>query len=545
VTRLVRLRGWRPGRNVADRLITSPLVRWTWLGLNQESYNPGLTDYRPIDRDTVREMMDGRYLLASKLVDSGGASPFALHIDHPDWRDELHSFSWLRHFSDARDQGERAFARTLVLDWIGRFGEYDAHAWGLTLTAQRVINWLRHYSLVTEGAGAEQVRTIARSLSMQVQSVKQRGSLAADPFDELMAAMVPVAVTLSDGSEENAIAAATAHLTALLGAHLDKTGMFGSRNPAQQLALLTELITLRQALSQRSTELVQDLGPQMDRMHLALASVVLSTGEPGYFNGCGQQPAEIMFAVQSQGATRRNGNALVAGYGIVSQGPSVVMLDSGRVPAPAFAGNAHSSALAFEFSHGRDLVVANCGPAPAELIRNKDLFRMGAAHSGPTVEGESAGRIGRAGTLSGYGDKPYIEVDRTEPTMFARTSAFRSRFGVQIERRVTLMSGGDTLVGQDKLLVPGGRRNLKGMVTLRFHLAPGARAERAADGEMIRIVLASGAEWSFLWEAATAAIEDSVRQSAHIGFHHTRQIVLEAAVAPNAEIAWILTRQDG
>jgi len=291
-----------------------------------------------------------------------------------------------------------------------------------------------------------------------------------------------------------------------------------------------------------SGELVRRLGEQIDAMHLALDIMTLGTGEPAYFNGCGKLPAELMFAVQTQGSARRIGNIRLSGYGIVLEGDSVVILDSGLVPEQAFAGNAHASALAFEFSHGRELIVGNCGPAPDELASSKDLFRQGAAHSGPTIDDQSSARIS-GGVLHSFGDKPLLEVSVDEPEIMARSGAFRSRFGVEIERRVSLMNSGLTLVGQDKLIAPGGRRKFSGNFLQRFHLAPGAVAERVGEEEIIHIRLPSGAVWTFLWEGSDARIEQSVRQSAHIGFYRTHQIVLQSPLVPEAEIAWIFTRQ--
>ncbi len=540
---LVWFRGWRTACLIADGLVTSPLISWTWSGLSQTEYNAALREYRPTDRETVREMMHGRYLLASKLVDTEGVSPFSFDANHHAWHDELHSFSWLRHFRDARDEGERQFARTLVLDWIGRNSEYDKDTWGLALTSLRVMNWLRHFNLLGEGASREQVKTISHSISMQVQSARLRGPFALDPLDELMAAMLPVGVGLSDGSTQAQIAQATETLCNVLENQLGGEGFHRSRNAALHLLILTELVSLRLTLSQISSELVLRLGGLIDNMHLALDSVTLGTGEPAYFNGCGQIPIELMFAVQTQGSARRTGNALVSGYGVILEGESVVVLDGGKVPEAAFAGNAHASALAFEFSHGRELVVGNCGPAPDELAESKDLFRQGAAHSGPTIDDQSSARFGGQGVIFPYGDKLKIEVGETEPEIIARTGAFRSRFGIEIERRVSLMSSGTTLVGQDRMIAPGGLRKFSGNLMQRFHLAAGAVAERIGEEEIIHIRLKSGAVWTFLWEGSQAHIEQSVRQSAHIGFYRTQQIVLEAPVAPDAEIAWIFTRQ--
>ncbi len=535
--------GWRTGSYIVDKIITSPLVRWTWSGLSDVEYSGALREYRPTDVETVREMMQGRYLLASKLVDTNRVSPFSVHVDHEAWHAELHGFSWLRHFAEARTAEERAFARTLVLDWIGRNSEFDPDTWGLALSSRRVMNWLRNFSLLTQGASREQVRTISLSISMQVQAARLRAPYAVERMEELMAGMLMVAVALCDGSDNDTVSKQARELYKTLEWQLDEDGFYRSRNPATQLLLLEELVSLRLTLSQRSGELARELGRLIERMHLVLDCVTLSTGEPAYFNGCGQLPTEMIFAVQSQGNSRRQGNASVSGYGVIQAGRSVVVMDEGRVPLVSYARNAHASALALEFSHGSDLIFGSCGPAPEELKEARDLFRQGAAHSCPTIDDESSARFGGGGVLLSHGERPFMKVGEQEPEIVGKTGAFRSRFGVEIERHVSLLSGGETLVGQDRLIVPGERRRLTGTLMQRFHLAPGAVATRSEDAEMISIRLQSGAVWTFLWEAASARIEESVRQSAHIGYYKTQQIVLECDVGRDVEIAWIFTLQ--
>ena len=60
----------------ADASVTLPLLRWTWRSLADDAFAGDLPEFRPADRDAVRDMMSGRYLLASKLVETGGTSPF-------------------------------------------------------------------------------------------------------------------------------------------------------------------------------------------------------------------------------------------------------------------------------------------------------------------------------------------------------------------------------------------------------------------------------------------------------------------------------------
>ena len=103
-----------------------------------------------------------------------------------------------------------------------------------------------------------------------------------------------------------------------------------------------------------------------------------------------------------------------------------------------------------------------------------------------------------------------------------------------------LVAEGKSLVGQDHLMMKRARR--KGAVAIaRFHLALGTTLEPGDEPDVLRLRLASGAVWTFLWEGADMRIEDSVRQSSYFGFHRIKQIVLETPLGGDQEIAWIFT----
>ncbi|SMQ86013.1 Uncharacterized conserved protein, heparinase superfamily [Devosia lucknowensis] len=526
--------GRRVALGLADQIVTMPLLRWTWRGHTDNAYAGDLPDFRPADREAVREMMSGRYLLASKLFETGGASPFAIDVDHPDWWNNLHSFSWLRHFRDVRDPGERLFARTLVLDWIGREGQFEADSWTLTLTAQRVLNWLRHLTLVLDGATPDQTRTIQRSLSTQVQSLRVRGALAADAVEALFAALGLLGAELCNIGDVPDIDGHVARLDALLAQQLDGDGLHLSRNPKLQLSLLVELASLRRAVGRHGSPAMSELTNRIDRMHEALDALTLSSGEPVYFNGCGQVPHDVLVAVQANGPSASRRSRLLGGYGIIRAGESVVVGDSGLRPPAGFDTEAHDGGLAFEFAHGSELIVGSCGPAPSDMLESRDLFRQAVAHSSATIDAEGAAQV-RAGRPPS--PRP-MTLETAEHMLIMSSAGYAPRFGAEVERRLTLLSEGTTLVGQDRIVATG---EPHGLLALRFHLAPGIKVRRTTGEGIARLVLPNGAVWSFLWEGAQFREEDSVRQSAYLGFHRTRQLVLETSVGPDTEIAWIFT----
>jgi uncharacterized heparinase superfamily protein len=146
--------------------------------------------------------------------------------------------------------------------------------------------------------------------------------------------------------------------------------------------------------------------------------------------------------------------------------------------------------------------------------------------------------------LRSFSGSPTVQVDGAEATMTLSTPAYASRFGVTLERQLTLISEGHTLVGQDRFSKTGTAR-ADAKLQVRFHLAPDAVASRSKDEDIIEIKLKSGQVWKFLWEGGSVSLDDSVRQSAHFGFFKTTQIVMEADMPLDGEVSWILTRGDG
>lgn len=527
--------------SAADHVVTSPLVRWTWTGPSNDDLIGALGEFRPIDRETVLEMIEGRYLLASKLVDTQGVSPFSVDVSHRDWLDDLHAFAWLRHFRDARSDEERRFARTLALDWIGREGNFDRETWALSLCARRVLNWLRHFNILVDGASMEQAASITRSLSTQIQSLRLRAPLAAEPVDALLASIALVGVALCSDRGDRELGPRLRRVHQLLDQQIDDDGLHRSRCAKIQLRILVELTTIRQALRNSYEQYADEFTDMLESMHRALDAISLGTGEPGYFNGTGQLAHDVIVAVQAQSPARARATGIAGGYGRLIAGRAIVVADSGLVPPPEHARTTHAGALAFEYSYGRDLIVGNCGPAPAQLENNTALFRQGIAHSAPTINALSAAQLVQSGPLAGrllpIGADPEIEIDEADQSMVLRTHGYDGRFGVTIERHLTLLSEGKTLVGQDRLI--HNRQHVSGACAIRFHLAP--QTEVSDGGDVLRLGLSSGATWTFLWEGAEMRIEDSVRQSAYFGFHRTKQIVLEVMVADASEVSWIFT----
>lgn len=539
--------------SAADRFVTSPVFRWTWQPFSEESFRVRLPEIRPIDPPAAGDMLAGKYLLGSRLMETGGVSPFSVATDDVGWHAELHGFAWLRHFSESKSGRERQFARTLVLDWIGRHGRFDRRTWRNSLTGRRVQNWLTHYGLIIDGASAKQRGIIARCLSAQIHALGQRGRLDPEPIERLGAAIALVAAALSRNAETAQLAKRTRALARQLADQLDANGLHRSRCARNQFELLQYLVPVRLALVKMNPDAARALGALIDRMHAALAVLTLTTGEPAYFNGTGQLPLELVLAVQSHGAHRAEGNrtSAASGYGLMRQGQAKLVSDGGSIPPVEFSRAMHAGALAFEFSWGNDLIVGNCGPAPAQLARQGIAFRQSAAHSTLELPDISSARFGFGpfahDRLLARSRSHPVRCDPKTATLAMGSTAYVRRFDLRHSRALTLIDDGQTLVGQDTLSRAGrGRPQISAIpFVFRFHLAPGSLSWFDGDQSFIRLTTQSGESWVFLWEGGEASIEPSVRQSLHYALVDTQQIALRGEFSQRSEIAWSFARQSG
>ena len=183
-------------------------------------------------------------------------------------------------------------------------------------------------------------------------------------------------------------------------------------------------------------------------------------------------------------------------------------------PRPNTPRNAHSSALSFEFSHGSDLIVGNCGPAPAGS-EDPQYFREGVAHSGPTINALSANPIRNGGALAGRlvqrGERR--PAPRRRGRRLPRHAHPRLRGPLRRHRRAP---ADPDRRGQEPRrpgrFFPVANR-VTGTCAMRFHISPAPpRSRNPATSSASAPRPAPW--WSFLWDGAHLHIEDSIRQSA-------------------------------
>ena len=91
--------------------------------------------------DTVAEAVKQTGATASAVF---VPPPFAADAPSERWSEELHGFSWLRHFTTAHEANNgdaaRRYAQKLVADWIETEGDWHEIAWRPQVIGRRLMS---------------------------------------------------------------------------------------------------------------------------------------------------------------------------------------------------------------------------------------------------------------------------------------------------------------------------------------------------------------------------------------------------------------------
>lgn len=576
----------RPGRHVsrgslAERLRLATLVARQWaqsllrradgraLGLSTvpvpvpERLLIAPQDLRTGDATLANEIYSGRFAFAGKVMTLDGHTPFELVPPSVEWAEALHGFGWLRHLRAAGTTIARANARALVGDFIRDPGVAKAVAGRPDVAAHRVISWLAQATFLLEDADHDFYRRFMRSLARQVRHLRRTAGAAPDGYPRLVVLLALVFAGLCMSDQGRLLKVALKRLCEELDRQILPDGGPLTRNPGMLIAVLLDLLPLRQAFTARNQPAPPALMNAVDRMMPMLRFFRHGDGAFAHFHGMGATPADQLATILAFDDARGApvANAPHSGYQrLDARGPThgaVLIADTGPPPPLSASAEAHASCLAFEFSSGRHRLVVNCGVPDVNREAWRQPARATAAHSALVVADTSSCRFLAGGQMTRLMGVPIVagpksvEVQRgvrnNAVMLRASHDGYAEEFGLIHQRSFRLALDGSRLDGEDVLRpVVEGAAPRPEPFAIRFHLHPSVRVERLDDPHTILLTLPNGEAWAFAAPHLEVNVEESVYLAATGGPRRTSQLVLAGGAARTPRVIWTFVRtQDG
>ncbi len=555
----ITLRRWKwalAGQGRRMGLGLRRMVRWaapsSYFRIDRFLFAP--PDLRTSDPTMAADIYAGQFVFAGRMVNASGASPFDVSPPSEAWAEALYGFGWLRHLQATQSALARDNARALVSDFAARGRQGPALAVQPGVLTRRILSFLAQSPLLLDGADHSFYATFAAALRRDLKALRDAQHVSDDPSVRLNATLALTAAGLCIAGAERLERAFAPRLADLLDEQILPDGGHISRNPRVLIDLMLDLLPLNATYAARGVDPPRGLLSAIDRMAPHLKMLRHPDGSIALFNGMGASQVDALatiFASHDSGG-RPATEAPYSGYQRLEAGASVLIVDCGGPPPFAASGAAMAGCLAFEFSHGPQRLIVNCG-APAQPVRDWPLaIRSSAAHSTTHLDETSSCRFlqRERATRVLSGPKQVTaarHMDTEGESLLLSHDGYGASHGVTVERRLTLDPSGLALSGVERLSAPpkgarGGEPGAPRAVT-RFHVHPSVKAGVLPDGRLL-LVPVRGPSWIFNAEGGTATIEDSVFFSGVDGVRRTQQILLSFA-DPAGPARWRLTRRDG
>jgi uncharacterized heparinase superfamily protein len=456
----------------------------------------------------------------------------------PMMRAHVHGFTWLRDLRALGTDAARSRARALVLDFM-ETDMLDAAGLAPDVVGARLAAWLGHYDFFAASADDD-----FRQALMSRLVIDARNLSAALPAEVLDGRALTALKGLAAASV--AMPAHANHLTRVLkflGPELNRQflpdGVHAERSPAAHLAALQDLTELRALLQAGGSEPPIPLVGAIEHSAAALRALRHGDGGLALFNGAKEELGTVIDLVLAQAGRARGTLATVGASGFyrLSAGRALAFLDAGAPPPAGMDRFAHAGTLSFEFSYGKERLIANCGAAPANGSAWHDALRGTAAHSTLTIADVSSAEPRE----HGLGRRPNIvNAERHEANgaqwIEASHDGWGRLFGAVHHRRIGLTQTGEELFGED--LIEAAQPQ---PFAIRFHLHPNVTASLQQDEETVLLRTPGGQGWRLRAEGAPVAVEESV-YFGHAEPRRAEQIVLNGHQDGPQHVKWSISK---
>jgi uncharacterized heparinase superfamily protein len=543
--------GWR---RFSRRLALGRNSAFRFTGTTPDRLIVAPTDLRAVDSFVAEEILQGRFPLAGRVLDTQGESPFEIDLPSREFAVRLHSFGWVRHMRSVK---EEAFGqlRHIVNDWIGTHGRLiDGVAWEPDIIAQRLIAWLSHSPIILRNAEHGFYRRFLKNLAFQVRYLRHVADTTCDGEARLRVRIALAMASVAMPASDSAIRKAARNLDLELDRQILPDGGHSSRNPRAGLELLIDLLPLRQTYVNLGHDVPAKLIPCIDRMYPALRFFRHQGGELALFNGATSTLANELMAVLRYDETA--GAPFKAlphiNYRRLAANNVVVIVDTGLPLSPELSRTAHAGCLSFEMSSGRHRFIINSGSPKFAGERFRQLARLTAAHSTVTINDRSSSRLSESQFLGPIvtGGVSRVVVRRQEEenrpdAVIASHDGYVQSFGLMHERDISMNGQGNTVRGRDRLYQPDGADPAEtnpAVAVARFHIHPAISLRQHSPNE-VYLAAPDGESWLFTCRDSEVTIEEDIFFADPSGVRKTSQITVTFAAASQPEIQWILSRE--
>ncbi len=458
-----------------------------------------------------------------------------------------HAPETLRNLRAVGTDAARVASVRLIQSWLQQFDRWHQSEWQPDILGARIAAWIGFYSFYGPAADPDLTAQLIDSLYRQWRHLLRAitPSLQGVAAIQAMRGLVYGGLNFPDG--DKALGLACDFLHRQLAAEILSDGGHVSRNPSVQLHLLQHLVDLQAVFALAGVRWPETLEMGMRTLAPAVKFFRHGDGKLVLFHGGTEETSLLIEAVLTKATGRGRVLRRLAetGYERLVAGRSLLIADAAAPPPRAISPDGHAGLLSFEFSHGRERLIVNCGSGSSDAPDWRAACAATAAHTTLTVEDTNACVLDEEG---GVISDIHVTTQRFEDGesfgLDMEHDGYERPFGLRHKRTLWLSVDGHTLIGCDRLEETRIATGKPYAFTLRWHLHPSVQALIAQGGQTALLRTPSGSGWRLRVDYdGPLALEGSI----YCGTQTPRRALQlkTAALTHGAQtiVKWSLTRE--
>lgn len=451
-----------------------------------------------------------------------------------------HAAIALRNLRDVGTEAARQMAVRLIESWLLHYDTWSEAEWAPHVLGERIAGWIGFYEFYAPSTLSDFTENVTASLFRQWKHLVRTlpPSLVGAAGLQAIRGLVYGGLNFPEG--DKALGLACDLLRRQLTSEILPDGGHISRNPSIQLHMLRHLIDLRAVFTVAGLEVPDILNSSITAMVPVLKFYRHGDGELALFHGSNEETSLLVESVITQAETR--GRALrrlpETGYERITASRSLLIADVTRPAASGYDKTAHAGLMSFEFGHGRERLIVNCGAVDASPEWRMALAAT-AAHSTLTIEDTNSCQVIDTGGLNAV---PKVDAHRYEQNgmQFIEMAheGYQNRFGISHQRTLGLSNDGEILYGRDVLTGSSGRH-----YALRWHLHPDVHASLTQGGQTALLRTSSGGGWRLRIDSGDLSLEPGIYCGKGIPRRSQQLKVIGITTGSETVLGWNLVRE--
>ena len=432
-------------------------------------------------------------------------------------------FYWIRDVRDYNKNISRNKIRNIILDWFERHNYWNQNEWRPDFLSQRISNLMFTFQWFGNSADDSFQQTFLKYLLPQFRCLSVDWEKLHEDIDKLDALKSLIVFQSTISNSNNELNLLLEIFSKILERQLNLDGGHKTRQPEVHLKLIKILIECRMSLSSYKVTKLKFLDDVIRKAISVCKVWIHGNGEFAHFNFAGETKAiEIKKILEWRSLKFKIPQHLkYTGFTRFYSGRNTLIFDTGSISNDK--NDCPASALAFEFSVGKSMLVVNSSQN-SENKKLRNLLSQTIAHSTLSIDNLNSKDF----INNRFSNSLKSEVGEAKGGLLLSCShnGYMKTHGIIHTRKMFLANDGKDLRGNDHLEYNGAPGEIPSFAIVRFHLHPHVSARISNNKQIILKIRTHNSGWLFKTENCKLYLDKSIylKDNQKIS---TQQIILQ------------------